>query len=241
MSPGHGDAIPCDAPALRRPGRPARQRRGLAPGARGRRDPRARHAPRVQHHVLHLRQPEPRTAKIVQVDQEPTRGRPLLPDRARHRRRRRRGSARSSLAALGGHAPGARGRSAGRRRFRDDRAQAPRRARRGGRRRARDPIQPGHALPRAARERCPTDAMFTMDAGTLCLQATDQMPYRQPPALFTPLDFGLVGFSYAAGLGIKLACPRAHRGEPHGRRRLRHDHERDRHRGRRTASTPSAS
>ena len=49
--------------------------------------------------------------------------------------------------------------------------------------------------------------MFTMDAGTLCLQATDQMPYRMPPALFTPLDFGLVGFSYAAGLGIKLACP----------------------------------
>jgi acetolactate synthase-1/2/3 large subunit/sulfoacetaldehyde acetyltransferase len=33
------------------------------------------------------------------------------------------------------------------------------------------------------------------------------MPYRVPPALFTPLDFGLVGFSYAAGLGIKLACP----------------------------------
>ena len=69
-----------------------------------------------------------------------------------------------------------------------------------------DPIQPAslyHAIRRAA----PADAMFTMDAGTLCLQATDQMPYRVPPALFTPLDFGLVGFSYAAGLGIKLACP----------------------------------
>ena len=49
--------------------------------------------------------------------------------------------------------------------------------------------------------------MFTMDAGTLCLQATDQLHYHQPPALFTPLDFGLVGFSYACGLGIKLACP----------------------------------
>ena len=49
--------------------------------------------------------------------------------------------------------------------------------------------------------------MFTMDAGTLCLQATDQMLYRRPPALFTPLDFGLVGFSYACGLGVKLACP----------------------------------
>lgn len=68
------------------------------------------------------------------------------------------------------------------------------------------PIQPG-ALYRALREALPPDAMFTMDAGTLCLQATDQMRYRQPPALFTPLDFGLVGFSYAAGLGVKLACP----------------------------------
>jgi acetolactate synthase-1/2/3 large subunit/sulfoacetaldehyde acetyltransferase len=68
------------------------------------------------------------------------------------------------------------------------------------------PIQPA-ALYRALREALPDDAMFTMDAGTLCLQATDQMLYRQPPALFTPLDFGLVGFSYAAGLGVKLACP----------------------------------
>jgi acetolactate synthase-1/2/3 large subunit/sulfoacetaldehyde acetyltransferase len=60
----------------------------------------------------------------------------------------------------------------------------------------------------ALRRTVPADAMFTMDAGTLCLQATDQMPYRQPPSLFTPLDFGLVGFSFAAGLGVKLACPR---------------------------------
>lgn len=68
------------------------------------------------------------------------------------------------------------------------------------------PIQPA-ALYGALRAALPEDAMFTMDAGTLCLQATDQMLYRQPPALFTPLDFGLVGFSYAAGLGVKLACP----------------------------------
>ena len=69
-----------------------------------------------------------------------------------------------------------------------------------------DPIQPG-ALYHALRGAVPADAIFTMDAGTLCLQATDQMPYREPPSLFTPLDFGLVGFSYAAGLGVKLACP----------------------------------
>ena len=69
-----------------------------------------------------------------------------------------------------------------------------------------DPIQPA-MLYQALRRTVPDDAMFTMDAGTLCLQATDQMPYRQPPSLITPLDFGLVGFSYAAGLGVKLACP----------------------------------
>lgn len=69
-----------------------------------------------------------------------------------------------------------------------------------------DPIQPGR-LYRAIRAVAPADAIFTMDAGTLCLQATDQMPYRQVPSLLTPLDFGLVGFSYACGLGAKLACP----------------------------------
>jgi len=73
-------------------------------------------------------------------------------------------------------------------------------------RRPAHPIQPA-ALYGALRAALPADTMLTMDAGTLCLQATDQMLYRQPPALFTPLDFGLVGFSYAAGLGIKLACP----------------------------------
>ncbi|HVL58446.1 MAG TPA: thiamine pyrophosphate-binding protein [Burkholderiaceae bacterium] len=68
------------------------------------------------------------------------------------------------------------------------------------------PLQPA-ALFAALRAVLPDDAMFTMDAGTLCLQATDQMRYVLPPALFTPLDFGLVGFSYACGLGVKLACP----------------------------------
>jgi acetolactate synthase-1/2/3 large subunit/sulfoacetaldehyde acetyltransferase len=67
-------------------------------------------------------------------------------------------------------------------------------------------IQPAQ-LYRALRAAAPADSMFTMDAGTLCLQATDQLHYHQPPALFTPLDFGLVGFSYACGLGVKLACP----------------------------------
>lgn len=69
-----------------------------------------------------------------------------------------------------------------------------------------DPLQPAELF-RTLRAVLPADSMFTMDAGTLCLQATDQMLYRRPPALFTPLDFGLVGFSYACGLGVKLACP----------------------------------
>lgn len=68
------------------------------------------------------------------------------------------------------------------------------------------PIQPA-ALFKVLRGVLPKDAMITMDAGTLCLQATDMLNYYQPPCLFTPLDFGLVGFSYACGLGVKAACP----------------------------------
>ena len=68
------------------------------------------------------------------------------------------------------------------------------------------PIQPA-ALYRALRSVLPRDAAITMDAGTLCLQATDALNYFQPKSLFTPLDFGLVGFSFACGLGVKLACP----------------------------------
>ena len=67
-------------------------------------------------------------------------------------------------------------------------------------------IQPGQLF-RALRDAAPADAVYTLDAGTLCLQATDQLNYVQPPALFSPLDFGLVGFSYACGLGAKLALP----------------------------------
>ena len=69
-----------------------------------------------------------------------------------------------------------------------------------------DPLQPA-ALYKVLRATLPDDTMYTMDAGTLCLQATDQMRYVTPPSLFTPLDFGLVGFSYACSLGVKLACP----------------------------------
>lgn len=69
-----------------------------------------------------------------------------------------------------------------------------------------DPLQPS-GLFKTLREVLPRDAAVTMDAGTLCLQATDALNYFESPSLFTPLDFGLVGFSFACGLGIKLARP----------------------------------
>ena len=68
------------------------------------------------------------------------------------------------------------------------------------------PIQPS-GLYRELRAVLPQSAAITMDAGTLCLQATDALNYWQPPCLFTPLDFGLVGFSFACGLGVKVARP----------------------------------
>ena len=68
------------------------------------------------------------------------------------------------------------------------------------------PIQPS-GLYKELRRILPKNTAFTMDAGTLCLQATDAMTYWEPPCLFTPLDFGLVGFSFACGLGVKLARP----------------------------------
>ena len=67
-------------------------------------------------------------------------------------------------------------------------------------------IQPS-GLFKSLRNHLPKTAAITMDAGTLCLQATDNMNYHQTKSLFTPLDFGLVGFSFACGLGVKLAMP----------------------------------
>jgi len=68
------------------------------------------------------------------------------------------------------------------------------------------PIQPS-GLFRQLRSVLPKNSAITLDAGTLCLQATDALKYYDPPSLFTPLDFGLVGFSFACGLGVKVANP----------------------------------
>ena len=67
-------------------------------------------------------------------------------------------------------------------------------------------IQPS-GLFKELRNLMPKDSSITLDAGTLCLQATDEFNFSEPKSLFTPLDFGLVGFSFAAGLGVKLAKP----------------------------------
>ena len=69
------------------------------------------------------------------------------------------------------------------------------------------PIQPP-GLFRELRKALPKNSAITLDAGTLCLQATDALEYYDPPSLFTPLDFGLVGFSFACGLGVKIAKPK---------------------------------
>ena len=69
------------------------------------------------------------------------------------------------------------------------------------------PIQPS-GLFKELRRALPKNSAITLDAGTLCLQATDALEYYDPPSLFTPLDFGLVGFSFACGLGVKIAKPK---------------------------------
>ena len=68
------------------------------------------------------------------------------------------------------------------------------------------PMQP-LGLFKTLRKIAPKNTVITLDAGTLCLQATDALNYHHPKSLFSPLDFGLVGFSFAAGLGAKLAMP----------------------------------
>ena len=68
------------------------------------------------------------------------------------------------------------------------------------------PIQPS-GLFKVLRDSIPHNSSITLDAGTLCLQSTDALNYFDPPCLFTPLDFGLVGFSFACGLGVKIAKP----------------------------------
>jgi acetolactate synthase-1/2/3 large subunit/sulfoacetaldehyde acetyltransferase len=68
------------------------------------------------------------------------------------------------------------------------------------------PIHPRRALAEI-RAALPSDAVVTLDTGNVCLQAADRLAHYRTPGLVTPLDFGLVGFGYAAALGAKAAAP----------------------------------
>lgn len=68
------------------------------------------------------------------------------------------------------------------------------------------PMHPRRALAEI-RHSLPEDAIVTLDTGNACLQAADRLAHYHAPALVTPLDFGLVGFGYAAALGAQAAAP----------------------------------
>ncbi len=68
------------------------------------------------------------------------------------------------------------------------------------------PLHPHRALAEI-RQTLPEDAIVTLDTGNACLRAADRLAHYRTPGLITPLDFGLVGFGYAAALGAKAAAP----------------------------------
>ena len=68
------------------------------------------------------------------------------------------------------------------------------------------PMHPTRALA-IIRRALPESAITTLDTGNACLQAADRLAHYRCPSLVTPLDFGLVGFGYAAALGASAACP----------------------------------
>jgi len=68
------------------------------------------------------------------------------------------------------------------------------------------PLHPRRALAEI-RAALPEDAIVTLDTGNTCLQAADRLAHYRTPSLITPLDFGLVGFGYAAALGAQAAAP----------------------------------
>lgn len=68
------------------------------------------------------------------------------------------------------------------------------------------PMHPRRALAEI-RKALPKDAIVTLDTGNACLQSADRLAHHKTPGLITPLDFGLVGFGYAAALGAQVAAP----------------------------------
>lgn len=68
------------------------------------------------------------------------------------------------------------------------------------------PIHPRRALAEI-RKALPENAIVTLDTGNVSLQAADRLAHYRCPGLITPLDFGLVGFGYAAAIGAQAAAP----------------------------------
>lgn len=68
------------------------------------------------------------------------------------------------------------------------------------------PLKPHRALGEI-RAALTEDTIVTLDTGNACLQAADRLAHYRTPSLITPLDFGLVGFGYAAALGAQAAAP----------------------------------
>lgn len=68
------------------------------------------------------------------------------------------------------------------------------------------PMHPHRALAEI-RAALPEDAIVALDTGNACLQAADRLAHYETPGLIAPLDFGLVGFAYAAALGARAAAP----------------------------------
>ncbi|MEM1198793.1 MAG: thiamine pyrophosphate-binding protein [Pseudomonadota bacterium] len=68
------------------------------------------------------------------------------------------------------------------------------------------PLKPARVLGEV-RKALPRDALITLDTGNACLQAADRVACYECPGMVTPLDFGLVGFGYAAALGAQAAAP----------------------------------
>lgn len=57
------------------------------------------------------------------------------------------------------------------------------------------------------RHHLPREAIVTLDAGTWCLKASEQLDFFDPPSLFTPLDFASLGFAFPAAIGAQFARP----------------------------------
>lgn len=69
------------------------------------------------------------------------------------------------------------------------------------------PLKPRRAY-HELRKAIPGDAAVVLDAGLACADGYDRLVFRRPRSFFAPLDYGGVGWSFPAALGVKLALPK---------------------------------